>query len=726
MRVFHQNEIVEPLLTKYLGDDDLGFKGKHIHTQDGFILADEEYLKKTTDHSINNYTNFVLTDVVKNQDIFEFNDISYKLPLLFSSTIKFKNNKFLRLGDDNNVEFVDKQDRKCVFEINLLTDTLCQISLRDGFDSYYLNYDADKFIFSSNYNFTLNRFSYIKNKNDFYFFKRINGVPKITTTFNDQLTCLDESYINNEAKLNFYIQEFSFNSNSSWASYEKFNKNELKINKNKSLLDCSNNILIYNNYTYITGSDIQANFLTLKNHHTNKNYSYRADNLEKNNNDIPNIKMREYNALDTGLNQELGFDSIVLSYDTYNSDYVFKTDRYTTFEITSSTYPFEQLNINDSLFFKNGAIAGSTPYHADKIFFKDTRKNPENAKYLCTWLSGTNENAIWVDRYYYPEKCNLAAPLSTFNAVSFLDEIETYLNTTLAPSAYYNNFIWQTNAVDETNSTPQKIKDAIWGEYFFDKASDVILLPDQEYVYQRLGEKYAEEILKAISDSLISDGLSSFRRYDGFEFIFDEPSGSITYEFTGNEYSIIDGYRKINDTNEFTLAFTMNSYDWKAGFGNQIMGSFNDRGFGIFSDEKITPFIMVQEGRMLNIYNTDFVKLDSTYLSQDELDMVVLSSTFNNDNITTTTTYNITTFAINDVIRTDHLNFFSPTIKSISAFRTDTVNAIINRRECGILYTDEKITSRILSPNNVFAIDGTAMQKIQIEQCKFKTRFKSR
>ncbi len=726
MRVFHQNEIVEPLLTKYLGDDDLGFKGKHIHTQDGFILADEEYLKKTTDHSINNYTNFVLTDVVKNQDIFEFNDISYKLPLLFSSTIKFKNNKFLRLGDDNNVEFVDKQDRKCVFEINLLTDTLCQISLRDGFDSYYLNYDADKFIFSSNYNFTLNRFSYIKNKNDFYFFKRINGVPKITTTFNDQLTCLDESYINNEAKLNFYIQEFSFNSNSSWASYEKFNKNELKINKNKSLLDCSNNILIYNNYTYISGSDIQANFLTLKNHHTNKNYSYRADNLEKNNNDIPNIKMREYNALDTGLNQELGFDSIVLSYDTYNSDYVFKTDRYTTFEITSSTYPFEQLNINDSLFFKNGAIAGSTPYHADKIFFKDTRKNPENAKYLCTWLSGTNENAIWVDRYYYPEKCNLAASLSTFNAVSFLDEIETYLNTTLAPSAYYNNFIWQTNAVDETNSTPQKIKDAIWGEYFFDKASDVILLPDQEYVYQRLGEKYAEEILKAISDSLISDGLSSFRRYDGFEFIFDEPPGSITYEFTGNEYSIIDGYRKINDTNEFTLAFTMNSYDWKAGFGNQIMGSFNDRGFGIFSDEKITPFIMVQEGRMLNIYNTDFVKLDSTYLSQDELDMVVLSSTFNNDNITTTTTYNITTFAINDVIRTDHLNFFSPTIKSISAFRTDTVNAIINRRECGILYTDEKITSRILSPNNVFAIDGTAMQKIQIEQCKFKTRFKSR
>jgi hypothetical protein len=726
VRVFHQNEIVEPLLTKYLGDDDLGFKGKHIHTQDGFILADEEYLKKTTDHSINNYTNFVLTDVVKNQDIFEFNDISYKLPLLFSSTIKFKNNKFLRLGDDNNVEFVDKQDRKCVFEINLLTDTLCQISLRDGFDSYYLNYDADKFIFSSNYNFTLNRFSYIKNKNDFYFFKRINGVPKITTTFNDQLTCLDESYINNEAKLNFYIQEFSFNSNSSWASYEKFNKNELKINKNKSLLDCSNNILIYNNYTYISGSDIQANFLTLKNHHTNKNYSYRADNLEKNNNDIPNIKMREYNALDTGLNQELGFDSIVLSYDTYNSDYVFKADRYTTFEITSSTYPFEQLNINDSLFFKNGAIAGSTPYHADKIFFKDTRKNPENAKYLCTWLSGTNENAIWVDRYYYPEKCNLAASLSTFNAVSFLDEIETYLNTTLAPSAYYNNFIWQTNAVDETNSTPQKIKDAIWGEYFFDKASDVILLPDQEYVYQRLGEKYAEEILKAISDSLISDGLSSFRRYDGFEFIFDEPSGSITYEFTGNEYSIIDGYRKINDTNEFTLAFTMNSYDWTAGFGNQIMGSFNDRGFGIFSDEKITPFIMVQEGRMLNIYNTDFVKLDSTYLSQDELDMVVLSSTFNNDNITTTTTYNITTFAINDVIRTDHLNFFSPTIKSISASRTDTVNAIINRRECGILYTDEKITSRILSPNNVFAIDGTAMQKIQIEQCKFKTRFKSR
>lgn len=726
MRVFHQNEIVEPLRTKYIGDNDLNLKGNKIISQDGFGFCDEEYLKYAKTQCINNYSNFVLTENIKNDDIFKFNDIKYKLPILFSSSIKFKNNNFLRINKDFELELSENLDRRCTFEINLLTENICQISYRDGFDSYYLNFEANEFIFSKKYDFTLNRLNYIKNKNKFYFFKKINGLNNVLTCVDNQLSCTNEPYLNNGVLLNFYIQEFSFNSNSSWASYEKFNKNALNINPHKSILNCTNNILIYNNYTYISASEIEANFLTLKNQHTNKNYSYRADNLQNTELNIPNIAMREYHSLNTGLNQELGYDSIVLTYDVYNSDYIFKKDNYTKFEIPNSTYPFEQLNINDSLLFRNGAIAGNTPYHSDKLFFKDSRKNKESAKYLCTWLSGSNENAIWVDRYYYPEKCNLASSLSSRQNFTFYDEIENYLNTILAPSAYYENFIWQNNFLSELNSTPQKIRDSIWGEYFFDKKSDVVLTHDQEYIYQRLGEEYAKKILDALSGSLIADGMKPFRRYDGFEFIFDEPSSSISYNFTGNEYSLIEEYRKINDTNEFTLSFSMNSYNWSSGFGNQIMGSFNDRGFGVFSDQKITPFIMVQEGRMTNIYNSSFEKIDSVYLAQDELDMVVLSSATNIDNIKKIRKYDITTYAIKDVIRTDHLNFFSPTVKSISSAFTEEENAIINRRECGILYTDEKITSRILSPNNVFAVDGTSMQKIQIEQCKFKSKFKSR
>ncbi len=726
MRVFHQNEIIEPLLTKYTGDNDLNFKGNRIVSQDGFEFCDEEYLKYIKSHSINNYSNFVLTENIKNNDIFNFNDIKYKLPILFSSSIKFKNNTFLSIDKNYNVSLLKNVDRKCIFEILLLNENLCQISYRDGFDSYYLNYEANTFVFSKKYDLTLNQLYYIKNDNKFYFFKKIGNTKKVLSIVDGKLTCTTDSYLNNEIILNFYIQEFSFNGNSSWASYQKYNKNALQINPEKSILDCSNNILIYNNYTYISGSEIEANFLTLKNHHTNKNYSYRADNLQNTELNIPNIKIREYNSVNTGLNQELGFDSIVLTYDLYNGDYTFHKDSYTNFKIPHSTYPFEQLNINDSLLFRNGAIAGNTPYHSDKLFFKDSRKNTETTRYLCTWLSGSTDNATWVDRYYYPEKCNFAASLSTVPEFTFYDEIESYLNTVLAPSAYYDNFIWQNNFLSELQNTPQKIRDAIWGEYFFDKKSDVILVSDQEYIYQRIGEKYAQKILDALSGSIISDGLTPFRRYDGFEFIFDEASNNINYEFTGNEYSLIEDYRKINDTNEFTLSFSINSYNWPSGFGNQIMGSFNDRGFGIFSDEKITPFIMVQEGRMANIYNSSFEKIDSVYLAQDELDMVALSTVINNDNIKKVTKYDTTTHAIKDIIRTEHLNFFSPTVKSITATFTEEINAIINRKECGILYTDEKITSRILSPNNVFAIDGTSMEKIQIEQCKFKTRFKSR
>lgn len=723
MRVFHQNEIIEPLLTKYIGDDDLNFKGNKIISQDGFKFCDEEYLKHVKNHTINNYSNFVLTQNIKNNDIFDFEDIKYKLPITFSSSIRFKNNKFLRINNDYQLELTENVDRRCIFEIFLQTDTMCQISFRDGFDSYYLNFEANIFNFSKKYDQTINQLFYLKNKNTFYFFKKISNKFKILTCDNEKLLCTDDHYSNNNILLNFYVDDFTFNSNSSWVSYEKSNKNALKINDKKSTLDCTNNILIYNNYTYISGSEIEANFLTLKNHHTNKNFSYRADNLQNSELNVPNIKLREYNSLNTGLNQELGFDSIVLTYDLYNGDYIFAKDNYTKFKIPHSTYPFEQLNINDSLLFRNGAIAGHTPYHSDKLFFKDTRKISESEKYLCTWLSGSNENAVWVDRYYYPEKCNLSFNLSTQPSYTFYDEIENYLNTVLSPSAYYDNFVWQNNFLSELNSTPQKIKDSIWGEYFFDKKSDVILLPDQDYIYQRIGEEYAQKIIDALSGALIADGLTPFKRYDGFEFIFDMPSNSIDYKFTGNEYSLINEYRKINDTNEFTLSFSMNSYNWHAGFGNQIMGSFNDRGFGVFFDEKITPFIMVQEGRMVNIYNSHFDKIDSVYLAQDELDMVVLSSSINVDNIKKITNYDVTTYAVKDIIRTDHLNFFSPTVKSINNKFSEEESAIINRRvSCGILYTDEKITSRILSPNNVFAVDNTSITKIQIEQCKYKIK----
>ena len=736
MRIFHQNEILEPLFTKYVGDNDLAFKTRKITSQDGFYFHDEHYLKNVKDQSINNYSNFILTNNIKNDDVFELKNIKYNSPVTFCSSIKFSNEKYLKINvATQKPEFDSKNDRYTSFEIFLLSENLCQIYFVDGFDIYYLSYESGNFTFSKKYNFGNSIFQYIKNKNVFYFQKKISNNLKTLSIINDQFVFSDDIYSSNPATLNFYLQDFNFNANTSWASYEKINKNKLSVNPENSILDCSNNILIYNNYTYISGSEIEANFLTLKNQHSVKNYSYRADNLNNTNPNIPNIELRNYNSLDTGLNQELGFDSIVLSYDTYNSDYIFKADRYTQFQMPDSSYPFEQLNINDSLLFRNGAIAGDTPYHSDKVFFKDIRTGISNAKYLCTWLSGDERRAVWVDRYYYPEKTPFASALSTTSDLVFLDKIEEYLNTTLAPSAYYDNFIWQTSIGEEIDSTPQKIKDAIWGEVFFDKISDVILAPNQEYVYHRLGEKYADQILNALSASLLSDGLLPIRRYDGFEFIFDQASGDITYEFTGNEYSLIDNYRKINNTNEFTLAFSMNSNNWESGFGHEIMGSFNDRGFGVFSDERITPFIMVQdskenyiyntsfqEGRTVDIYNTSFQKIDSVYLSQDELNVQALSSQTNNDNIAVTTTVYITSFLVKDLIRTDHLNFFSPTIRNYNNVTTYRNDAIINRRECGILYTNEDEISRILSPNNVFGFDNTEITKIQIEQCKFKTR----
>jgi hypothetical protein len=724
VEIFYQNEILLPLSTKYVGDDDLLFRTKRKSTQENFFYFSEPYLKSTVDQKINNYSNLVLTNNLKNSDIFRIYDIPYSSQLIFGSTLKFSK-KYLKYNKDNKLSMSSTADRYTSFEIQILSDNTLLILYRLGFDVFYLTCDGTNFYFTKNFEYAKAVFYFLKNKNIFYFYKKIGSTFKIVKSTSTGISLSDDlvNYKKYPCYLNFYIQELTPDLNTSWCSYNTLYKNSLLVNPAKSLSNLSNNTLVYSNYTYITGDTIEANFLTLKNQNTLKNYSYRADGLANSNPNIPNVNMRNYTSLNTGNNQELGTDAIAFTYEIYNTDYVFKADYLTKFKTPDSLYPFDKLNINDSQFLKSGAIAGANPYFADKIFFRDLRDGKSDGKYICTWLSAAGDTAVWVDRYYLPEQYAGSEAYSVEPTIVYTDKLLDYLETPLASADYYDNFNWHTTPASEALFTPQTIKDAIWGEYFFDKKSDLILLPEAEYVYQRIGEEYISRLLNGLSAALISDGLSGFKRNDGFEYTFDASIDDIVYEFTGKEYNLIEEYRKVNDNSEFTLSFTMNSNDWSKGFGHSVMGSYNDRGFGVFSDEKITPFIMIQNGRSVNILNTNFDIIDTVYLTQNELDLKTKTTVVETTTDSTSTTY-ITGFFVKDVIRTDHLDVFCPSITKYN----DTIEnseLLSIKSGCGILYADEEEFTRALSPDNVVQ-SGTEIRKIQLEQCYISTLVKIR
>jgi hypothetical protein len=73
--------------------------------------------------------------------------------------------------------------------------------------------------------------------------------------------------------------------------------------------------------------------------------------------------------------------------------------------------------------------------------------------------------------------------------------------------------------------------------------------------------------------------------------------------------------------------------------GHQIFGNLNDRGFALLDDQKVTPFITIQNGKNVYVYNTNFQMLDIASLENEAL-------------------LNSQTNKIKDLYRTDHLDSF--------------------------------------------------------------------
>jgi hypothetical protein len=638
------------LSTSYEGDADIvlfGFKDK---TEEGYCFFKEKYLEKISDRKINNYSALYLTNKQKLTDILEVDQLSdVSGDFSFNTSISNTNNLYLTFsGSDTgnpslyittkNQRFIDPIDR--IFEIILFSDSLKATVVHRSKNriNYFLNLENNVFKFSTLSGTEESSFNYILDKENgkMCLFKNSNLV--VMSSNGLALDPIIENFKTKYFNVNYYIQKISPKLNTSWVSYDPTHKNTYDILPNKSVNNLENNLLISTQYSYITGDTLVANILNLKNQKTHKDYSYRSNFLEKTDDGIPNVDNRKYVRLFTGNEQETGDYGITLSYEFYNADYKFETDKYTIFVSPESLYPYEKININDLKWNKSGSIAGENPYMSDKIFQKKENMGGLKGSYLCSWLhKDKNGGSTWLDRYYYPEKVSYADALATSFNFNYVDPIYTLLHQQLSASEYYDvPFVYNT-LQEELENTPQTGHTALYGTSFFDKRSDLTILPNTEYIYHRIGNKYVDSIISGIEESLIQKGLILKNHNNAEISTTIEDINEIEYILDGNAYAMFSNYQDINNSHQFTITFDIKSDNWSKKFGHQIFGNLNEKGIGLFDDEKITPLIMIQNNKTVSVYNTNLEMLDYASLVNEE---------------------NLGDSIIKDLYRTDHLDAF--------------------------------------------------------------------
>lgn len=664
MEILDFKSNIVPLSTSYQGDTDVEFIGLLDYTEEGLQFFRENYLKNAVDRKINNYSSLYLTDKQKLSDILRIK----KLPELskdkiFNSYI-IDNNTGLYMTLSSAIEedkptefpqfttkdekFVDPSDR--IFEITIFNGCSAKIAHRSKNRNYYylsvnhnenLTFNNTNFTFSlsDNENKTLLNCILDQENNQLSLFKTVSGKR--------YLICLNETSLSATSaittfsdytfNINYYIKALNPKINTSWVSYKKEHINQYEINLDKSRSNLSNNFLINTQYSYITGNTIESNFLVLKNQKTHKNYSYRSDFMERNNPNVPTVDNRTYTGLFTGNDQEKGDYGITLNYEFYNSDYKMVGDMYNIFYTPESIYPYKQININDLGWNFRGSIAGGNPYLSDKIFKNKNNTSNYYGEYLCSWLYRRKDGeTVWLDRYYIPEKTSYASALSTSFTLDYEEPTNTLLKQKLSASEYYDVPYIFNSLIEEAAGTPQTIKSALYGISFFDKISDLVILPNTEYIYHRIGNNYVNKILSTIDEFLIQNGLFLKNTNESNIYITGDVN-DIEYTMDGNSYSLVPNYNLINDTHQFTFSFWLKSDDWSSGFGHQIFGNLTDSGIALLNDQKVTPIITIQDGVNVFTYNTNFEPLDVASLE--------------NEHITEGS-------IIKDLYRTDHLDVF--------------------------------------------------------------------
>jgi len=599
--------------------------------EQGFQVNNITALSGAKDSKINNYTSFHITNKSKLSDFLQLSSIAGDESTSFVTKLGFQRangnpSQYLYIFNSDGEVATNQQkplgvraldasnsfSNNYFFEIEALNNNLLRIKHNNGVFDFYLNYtgvslSGGEFVFYQN---TDNYKDISQERNDVFrynlddtgylqLFKTIGTsltiftLSSTSTGIRPVMAPLQPSGLNRDFN-NLINIDYNLDTNkqfldNSFVSYSSQNASNLTLDTQRSSFDDNGQYMFITNYNTISSDKMPINYFALDTNRSEFNFIKRGSNLIDTPYGLPGYENRDYNNLYLGNDQEGGLTNPILNYTFYNKDVFITNGTDTFFQAPSSIYPYTKLNLNDSTFVNNGAFAGPSPNLSDKIFIKRSNSTQyDNGRYLCTWLSGSSleEAGIWVDRYYYPDKITKTAALSS--------------SSRYAPALN-----------DSVDSVDLSVTDAVIArEKFFDKKSDAAIEPNVDIKYQRIGNA---DIIEVVDTS--APLISSYDTYITSKVVRGE-SENICVDYTGKEltfngstYTSFDVQDAINTSKSFTLNFDM-YLDPTIKYGFELLGNNTNRGFGIFQDQTVTPFIHVVSDYTLYIYNTDFVLLN--------------------------------------------------------------------------------------------------------------------
>jgi hypothetical protein len=354
------------------------------------------------------------------------------------------------------------------FRITYHSNNTCDVSYDDGVSLSYLT-------LSSNSVCVLKRgiatsqedrlFTYISGKNKIALFKNIGGITHQLIENNGVLSATpvtgNISNLIADNSLNIDNTQSIQNTNNLNTSFISYNPQNVEVDISNSLFDLENNYLFYKNLSKNTLQECDV--LVLKNQKNDLGTITQSNNLSiSSNNTITDY--RAYTSICNDIDQ-LEDEGLVLNYVSYNKSITIYPGE-NVIQTEKSLYPFSQININDTKLAKSGSYSSTSPQYSDKIYWFDENNKGERHVYLCSWLSGSSEsnNRLWVDRYYYPD-------------------VITKEQALIGQSIYSNTY---TDFIESIITNNPIVKSNVTNNQFFDKPSDLVLLPDTLYIYDRV------------------------------------------------------------------------------------------------------------------------------------------------------------------------------------------------------------------------------------------------
>lgn len=400
------------------------------------------------------------------------------------------------------------------------------------------------------------------------------------------------------------------------------------INTNNLIIDDANKITANNNFIIHTATNelnvsskqMDINLFPMKNQltlesGTSRNNPYNSVEDE--------VSHRTYHKLHTGTSQKYGNDSIYTTFTTGTKELILPSDQLTYFHLPQNLTPYVSININDSTLIKSGAIAGGDPSNSDKMFKKredvfkyNIPKDELNGTFLCSWLSGNGNphtTPVWVDRYFNP---------------SYATKIVALTAGLLEPVPYIDTYESVTRHV---GASGQRIT-------VYDKLSDLLLEPGILYAYHHVGRGNSQKIIYALRGSILSQDFEIFKDFRNINLLPDfateelvhiDSEGNVAtgetfnsraievpleYKFNRDNYGITN---IIKNTGSFTVNFWLWAKDWGKPFCNQLLGNYITKGFGIFNEQYVTPFITIPSENKVHIYNSDAKYLTTHFIQRD-------------------------------------------------------------------------------------------------------------